>query len=577
MKDLVAMTQEMLMRESEDFVSTYVEDEVTQIVESVQVEKEMKLLSEGINDNEKNAIIVVGASTSQYVEMSPGEAKRAMAKNGYAGKGGMKPLIDAVEAYYIVPEKEASDLTATTLFFSNVDPEGDQLLYKLMKLKPVIVHTTSRGHGTDFGMRESNDFNDNVQALKLVFGEETPVYHFSTSRNDGWRYDCAISDQTGKEDGKHKFLFADYGIWQKVTIKNDAFGNDREVLAAEKVMKWPEYSKMLKNKESAWRDNYADFDAYMKMKSKRLGQNEDDVDEEITIGHDLLGRPVLEGDEGERVIDTGLTKQEDLEVLDSVLGQLSDGIWENSPAMEKYWPFAKAALENGKVVLKISKEYFSKFNGEPNGFRGMSDDKVKLWFADKVKHVVKQEWLDSSQADRLIWKRENTEKLDYMGGHQCSVTVRDAYRVYDKLKGRKDYIKDDPVEKDVIKELDKQAVEVFNEVKNAKVQVLDRAKLKDQIDKLKSDLNSSRSEIKDDKIIESIDKLLNWLDGYVAAKVSEAQLDEAQMVDTKIAKGVIRSLLWIEKLTSIGLFATGKAKPWIGKALDAVVKKTETK
>ena len=173
-----------------------------------------------------------------------------------------------------------------------------------------------------------------------------------------------------------------------------------------------------------------------KFLSEGITEDNDDVSEGITIGHDLLGRPVLEGDDADvRVIDTGLTKDEDLEVLQSVMGQLSDGIFENSRAMEHFWPFADVAKENGKVVLKIKKTSSSSIVRNPrNDFIGMSDDKVKEWFANKVKAVVKEEG--------LLWKRENTNKLDYMGGHTCDVNVRDAYRVYDKLKGRRDYIQD---------------------------------------------------------------------------------------------------------------------------------------
>lgn len=129
-------------------------------------------------------------------------------------------------------------------------------------------------------------------------------------------------------------------------------------------------------------------------------------------------------------------------VIESVLGQLSDGIWENSQAMNKYW----LALSNEKTDLAVSENMFEKFCGKRylNPFLNLPEDEIKKWFATKLKQVVKHEEKDSG--GKNWWKRDNNNiVLDYLSGYykddegvlqKHEVTVADAYRVYDKLLGR---------------------------------------------------------------------------------------------------------------------------------------------
>jgi len=135
-------------------------------------------------------------------------------------------------------------------------------------------------------------------------------------------------------------------------------------------------------------------------------------------------------------IRTGLTDRNAYDVLSSVEGQLSDGIWENSPGMDRFWQHMSVDYEGSEVVAKFDTSDYS------SGFRGKDELQIKKWLANKVKQIVKEEGLD--------WKRDNTERVSYMHG---SVTVQDAYRVYDKLLGRKDYIPD-PNKKEEAKEVE---------------------------------------------------------------------------------------------------------------------------
>lgn len=145
------------------------------------------------------------------------------------------------------------------------------------------------------------------------------------------------------------------------------------------------------------------------------------------------------------VINTGLTDNLSKQICESVIGQLSDGIWENSRQMHNYWPFIEIDVIDGNVCLVIDKRksrgvydsrknkmivtyynyfvYFSKLNGDT--------EKIKKWFASKLKAVVNEEKKDCP--NRGIAFNSTCDKvLDYLG-YSDQVTVKDAYKVYKAL------------------------------------------------------------------------------------------------------------------------------------------------
>lgn len=123
------------------------------------------------------------------------------------------------------------------------------------------------------------------------------------------------------------------------------------------------------------------------------------------------------------------SKQE-LEYLDPVMGQLSDGIWENSPKMEAYW-LCNSLTDDGIEM----EDYTTSFSGRKtywNPLYKKSDEEVRSWFADKLKTVVKK-WLGDYDSRGEGWNRLNTAEVDYLRNGQ---TVAGAYKAYDSLKGR---------------------------------------------------------------------------------------------------------------------------------------------
>jgi hypothetical protein len=117
------------------------------------------------------------------------------------------------------------------------------------------------------------------------------------------------------------------------------------------------------------------------------------------------------------VVNTGIKATDKrLSILGSVIGQMSDGIWENTRSMEKYWKSLDYGERNGEIYLED---------------RGFVCQDVRKFFADKIKQIIKIEIEDGN--DKLEWARSCSAVPFYMHGN---VTVGDCYELYELLKGR---------------------------------------------------------------------------------------------------------------------------------------------
>ena len=104
-------------------------------------------------------------------------------------------------------------------------------------------------------------------------------------------------------------------------------------------------------------------------------------------------------------------------ILGSVIGQMSDGIWENTRSMEKYWKSLDFGVDaSGYIYLEDR--------------HGVTAD-VYDFFANKIKQIIKIEIEDGNTA--LEWSRSCAGVPHYMHG---KVTVGDCYEMYELLKGR---------------------------------------------------------------------------------------------------------------------------------------------
>lgn len=144
------------------------------------------------------------------------------------------------------------------------------------------------------------------------------------------------------------------------------------------------------------------------------------------------------------IINTGLTDSASLNVLKSTLGQLSDGIWENSRVAEQYWPFADAEMIDGNVCLVIKKAAVKEtgYNCRhryTNGFfwkYGMGTVQIKNYFARKIQAVVRENAKDYPEAG-IKCTAKCEVALDYMSdydNYDNEIRACDAHKVYKALK-----------------------------------------------------------------------------------------------------------------------------------------------
>ena len=132
-------------------------------------------------------------------------------------------------------------------------------------------------------------------------------------------------------------------------------------------------------------------------------------------------------------IDTGLKGDKAFNIIDGVIGQLSDGMWENSAQAEHYWRFAYCEKKGSKVVIKIKTAPWEQDGHRDycdNWFRikmNLNENAIKKFFAQRLKAVAKYE-LGENGGD---WSRNNT---DMSICFDC--TFQEIYFVYETLLGR---------------------------------------------------------------------------------------------------------------------------------------------
>ena len=163
-------------------------------------------------------------------------------------------------------------------------------------------------------------------------------------------------------------------------------------------------------------------------------------------------------------------------ILSSVIGQMSDGIWENSPRMVGYW--ACIDTEADSADLFVSTEYADTYYDVLNPYRKMTDKQIKKYFANKIKQIVKINMEDNyiyqvrkdiydkyalnmyfvrvTDADELqrrekaekeyedyitahpftfrgVFNPKNDTEVEYLSVPRAKVTVKDAYEAYQCL------------------------------------------------------------------------------------------------------------------------------------------------
>ena len=159
--------------------------------------------------------------------------------------------------------------------------------------------------------------------------------------------------------------------------------------------------------------------------------------------------------ESGQTLATPLEGEVESDVISSVMGQLSDGIWENSPAMESYWRMCEPfRADDGKTYMRVSKKVdyldYTDHRGyrhwKNNKYATMSNAGVRNFWGNKVKQVVDIERRDSKNSSMFkgdedySWRPDNKTELQYMHSYReggKNPTVGDAYKVWAKLTAPK--------------------------------------------------------------------------------------------------------------------------------------------
>ena len=207
-----------------------------------------------------------------------------------------------------------------------------------------------------------------------------------------------------------------------------------------------------------------------------------------------------------RKIKTNTFSKKANDMLNSVIGQMSDGIWENSKSMDKYWMFASVERDiDGENVIEINagtgKPYCNRY--VYNGFANMSDDQIREFFAKKIKQIAKIELKDNDKTSG--WKRNNTEFKSCYLNYNEDISIADAYLCYEFLLGRNlsrwaiDQIKDIVGEKRSDKEIQiaEKKNELYNKYVNMNVSI--NTECDKKIEEIKAKMNAEIAKLKEER------------------------------------------------------------------------------
>ncbi len=127
-----------------------------------------------------------------------------------------------------------------------------------------------------------------------------------------------------------------------------------------------------------------------------------------------------------------------MEVIDSVMGQLSDGMWENSNnrSIKDMWSCTDVEDDGKNIILKLYNKSSYSYGSPYNSWFRADEKKIFDYIASHAKQVVK--FFEKEEGSDYAWSRTNNNEAFGFGGHGVSdIKISDVYRVYDILKGRK--------------------------------------------------------------------------------------------------------------------------------------------
>lgn len=156
---------------------------------------------------------------------------------------------------------------------------------------------------------------------------------------------------------------------------------------------------------------------------------------------DEIGRPEREdkaAKENARLFKNGIVidlDKDELELVGRVLGQLSDGYWENSPQMEKYWK--NIHMRGNNLIVDIDNLKYSswseRFRNEINTIWN-DPEAIRVWFGNKAQIVHNSDMKDNFGTTKLTDEEKDMDAR-YLDG-SINKTYRQIQQVINKLKGK---------------------------------------------------------------------------------------------------------------------------------------------
>lgn len=297
-------------------------------------------------------------------------------------------------------------------------PEEKAVLdkYGLQKGYGNLVDKDFRNYYSMNAVKNSNyNLADKIRKADRTYGKEVR----SNSSAWGDRHKKTFQDRERENDARV--------MGQDVADMKDALSDKK--YHARQVQKNKEKYLNLRNRLATEKD-----DAIAKMSDKAnyddLKAKADKSLDKLNAVRKDLGLPTQESlneDAEKRTIKTVGDPKLNRAIVSSIIGQISDGIWENSPAMEGYWYHANAG-DNGEIIVD-TRDYSSR----KNPYIDMSDDEIRKYFANKAKYIAQLDMHDHNINPYKNWNENNNEESNYMsfyGELDHDPTFAEIYRFY---------------------------------------------------------------------------------------------------------------------------------------------------
>lgn len=145
-----------------------------------------------------------------------------------------------------------------------------------------------------------------------------------------------------------------------------------------------------------------------------------------------------------RSVKVGPTNDKDRTIFESIQGQMSDGLWENSPKMVPYWKNSRGLDEKGDISVNADNFYQDyKYRntrhgqekypiGKYNPYAGLDDQGIRDLYANRLRTILKNE--SKYYPGGKFSKGDQTVSRFLSRGKEKEVTYGDAYDLYQRLK-----------------------------------------------------------------------------------------------------------------------------------------------